>query len=118
MKKIGFFLVIVICFLVIQSLVRSIWTLWEKKDLLVTKQEELTRVKKRYEALKAQEKEVTNPQFAEKEIRDKLFLVKPDEKVVVLPRNVLAESAKQQEKKPKAASPYKQWISLFMTGKL
>src|SRR3990167_4539257 len=113
MKKLGFFLGIVICLLVIQSLVRSIWTLWEKRDLLVAKQEELVRVKKRYEALKLQEKKVEDPQFAEREIRDKLFLAKPDEKIVILPSGVLSESTSQKKKQKVAVSVYKQWIGLF-----
>lgn len=118
MKKIAFFIGILVCLLIIQGLVRSIWTLWEKKDVLVSKQEELTRAKKRYENLKAQEKRVRDPQFAEGEIRNKLFLVKPDEKIVVLPSGVVSEKMQEKKEKTVEKPSYQQWFSLFFNGLL
>lgn len=116
MKKVLFFLVCIVLLFIIHGLFRSIITLWEKKDVYVAKKLELERVKKEHIVLKEQEKTVTDSQFAEKEIRNKLFLVKPDENVVVLPSDVGKET-KAPKKKHVAARPvYEQWLSLFVKG--
>ncbi|MEN9407483.1 MAG: Septum formation initiator [Candidatus Parcubacteria bacterium] len=116
MKKVLFLLVCITLLFIIHGLFRSILTLWEKKDVYVAKQQELERVKKENTALKAQEKTVTDAQFAEKEIRNKLFMVQPDENVVVLPADV-GKEAKTPKKRHVVAIPvYEQWISLFVKG--
>jgi cell division protein FtsB len=118
MKRVAVIIVIFICLFIIQGLVRSIWTLWEKKDVLREKQEELVRAKREYASLKEKEKEVTNPQFAEAQIRDKLFLVKPNEKIVLLPSGMPSEK-KKKEAAPVIAVPiYLQWFRLFQTGRM
>lgn len=118
MKKALFLLSIIISFFVIHGLVRSIITLWEKRGVYVSKQEELVRVKKEYAVLKEQEKQVNDPQFAEKEIRNKLFLVKPDENVVILPAGIGDEAKPTTEKKKEEKPAYEQWMALFLSGRL
>lgn len=118
MKKALFLLICLVCLFVIQGLVRSIITLWEKREVYVSKQEELVRVKKEHASLKEQEKKVNDPLFAEKEIRNKLFLVKPNEKIVLLPTGILEREAKSHEKKIQEKPVYEQWLTLFLNGKL
>lgn len=113
MKKALFIIACLICLLVIQGLVRSIFTLWEKRDVYASKQEELARVKKEHESLKEQEKIVNDPQFAEKEIRNKLFLVKPNEKIVLLPTGISEKETKSYKKKQEKPI-YEQWLKLFL----
>lgn len=118
MKKVIVLFICIVCLFVIQGLVRSIWTLWEKRDVLVRKQEELNRIKKEYAALKKHEQKVNDPQFAEAEIRNKLFYVKPNEKVVLLPLGIATEKGKQKDEKKDTRPVYQQWISMLVKGTL
>lgn len=118
MKQIGILFACIVCIFVIQGLVRSIWSLWEKQDVLIAKQEELARVKKEYAELKEQEKRINNPRFVEEEIRNKLFLVKPNEKLVILPTDVLEVKTEVKTEKKVEKPAYQQWLALFMQGKL
>lgn len=117
MKKLIFFLICVVCLFIIQGLVRSIVTLWEKQDLLIVKQKELSRVKSEQGKLKEQAKAVNDPSFIEEESRNKLFLVKPNESVVILPKDALSDKKTGKLEKPKPTLPaYQQWISLLVSG--
>ncbi len=109
-------IVIVICLIsifIIHGLVRSIVTLWEKKEVFSAAQEELVRVKEENRRLKQQQKIVQNPTFLEEQARNKLFLVKTGEKIVLLPSQT---PQKEQIKKRQAVFPFMQWLQLFWTG--
>ena len=110
MKKILFVLFILFSFFVINNLVRSIYTSWRRKDLLVTASQQLEREKQENQRLKSQLTIVNSPEFIEKEARDKLFLVKPGEERVLLPGDSgLKNQSNNQEKIPN----WKQWLQLF-----
>ncbi|MBI2034358.1 MAG: septum formation initiator family protein [Candidatus Levybacteria bacterium] len=99
-------------FLIINNLVRSIYNFWHKQDLLVSAQQELQQQKKEREKLTRELTRVKDPLFIEQEARDKLFLVKPGERIVLLPKEGLEDST--QSGKPKKREPnWKQWLVLF-----
>lgn len=113
MKKILFISTIIASIFIINNLVRSIYTLWNKQDLLVKAEKNLEVKKKENEELKKQLVVVKSPDFVEKEARNKLFMVKPGESQIVIPEDLLkaSESAKQrvQDLRPN----WKKWWDLF-----
>lgn len=116
MKKVLFILVIVASVFIINNLIRSIYSLWQKQHLLVNAQKELAEEKKRNEALKKQLQVVESKEFVEKEARDKLFLAKPGESQVIIPRNA-SNSSQIEENKEKVVEEanWKQWWNVFFS---
>ena len=111
MKKIFFIAFFLISILMINNLAHSAYTTWKKKDLLATRQKELEKQKQENQALKSELSIVGSKAFVEKEARDKLFLVKPQEQKVLLPQNLPLEDKDkpQDENTPN----WQKWWKLF-----
>lgn len=111
MKKILFFAVVIVCLITINGLVRSIYDLWKKQDLLVSAQKDLESAKKENQKLRKDLSYVKSNEFVESEIRNKLFLVKPGESGVIIPSSLTA-------KKPPVPIPeppnWQKWLNLFL----
>lgn len=108
MKRLIFFAVLIASALVINNLVRSIYSLWKKHDLIVQAKKEVEEQKKQNRQLSEKLKIVESQEFVEKEARNKLFMVKPGERMVVLPPIAI------EEKKEKVELPnWKKWWQLF-----
>jgi cell division protein FtsB len=112
-KKIVFLVVVISSLFIINSLVRSIYSLWQKQHLVVSAREELAEEKRTNQKLKKDLSLVTKPEFIEEEARDKLFLAKPGEKVVVMP-SVAPEASPSVSITPVDTRPYwRQWWEMF-----
>jgi cell division protein FtsB len=111
MRKLSFVVILLIGLLVINNLVRSIYGLWQKRALIEDAKRELSIEKQKYVALSEQMKEVGSPSFLEEEARNKLFLVKPGEEVVIVPREEKKEIYTTKKVKEKAI--WEQWLSYF-----
>lgn len=111
MKKILFFTTVTASLFIIKDLVYSIYTLWHKNDLLIVAQKELLREKEEHDRLKLQLLEAKKPEFIEKEARNKLFMVKHGEKIVLMSQKKV-EKVSEKEQKPILAT-WQQWIALF-----
>lgn len=85
MKRIVFFAAIIFLAVVVVNLSFSLVTLWSKKDLLTTAKLQLEKEKKEHETLQNQLKQVNDPSFVERQARDKLFLGKPGDSLVIFP---------------------------------
>ena len=111
MKKILFIIVIVICLLIINNIVRSTYDIWKKKDLIVTAQAQLETEKRENARLKAQLKSAQNSQFIEEEARNKLLLVKPGEQIVIIPHDLVSSDSSKlkEDKRPN----WQKWWDLF-----
>lgn len=113
MKRIFFFIVLITSVFIIQSLITSIYNLWQKHDLITKAERDLARSKQENEKIKKALKEAKTTDFVEKEARDKLFLVKPGEsKVVIDPVVLQALKAKKLPGVDKRSS-LQQWWELF-----
>lgn len=114
LKKIVFFVFIVISLFIINDLTHSIYNLWQKRDLVDRARRTLSTEKKKNDELKRQLKEVAKPQFIEKEARDKLFLVKPGEGIVVIEPTVYIQASTSSEVLPMDRRPnWKKWREMF-----
>lgn len=109
MKKALYIAIIVVLLLVINSLAHSIYDLWSKKDLITQAQSKLNEEKIKNQKLKGELSYSQTKEFIEKEARNKLFLAKPDEKEVIIPKIVQKESLISQPQKPN----WQQWLELF-----
>ncbi len=113
LKKIAFFAVIFISAIIINNLVHSIYTLWQKKAVISQAQQELGKVQKRNQDLKSKLSLVNKPQFVEEQARNKLFLVKPGEGIIVIPSQYLQASSSATPAPPDIRPNWKKWWDVF-----
>lgn len=109
-KKVAYVFIVIFCLLTIQNLIRSIYNLWNKQDLVVKAKNELEREKQESRRLKVQFSYVKSEEFVESEARDKLFMVKPGESGVIVPQDLVK---KKKEKSEIELANWKKWINLF-----
>ncbi len=112
MKKIAYILVVFGLVLVINSLIHSIYNLWQKQDLVTMAQRELDKEKELNQKFKAQIQYAQTPQFIEQQAHDKLFLVRPGQQEVLFSDKPIftEENVKIQSNIPN----WKQWLDLFL----
>ncbi len=113
LKKVVFFAVIIISLFVINSFIHSIYNLWQKNDLLVRAQQDLENEKKENQELKKKLTEVKKPGFVEEEARNKLFLAKPGEGIVIIPTDVLSSTSSKTKKTVDTRPNWQKWWELF-----
>lgn len=114
MKRFVFFTIIIVSLFVMQNMARSIYSLWQKRDLLVQRENELTKQKQEHARLIDVQRRVESEEFVEKEARNKLFLQKPGESRVVVDKKLIDAVAgvKTEEKKDNRPN-WQQWWELF-----
>jgi cell division protein FtsB len=115
-KKITFFTIIVILLLTINDLIHSIYTIWQKQDLIIQTQKNLTAEKNENQELKKEITQVNQPQFLETQARDKLLLTKPGESVVIMPRDELGASTEATPKQVDMRPNWKKWWDIFFNS--
>lgn len=112
-KKIGFFIIITVSLVVINNLVHSTYTLWQKTQLVEDSRLEVERQKDKNQELKNKLNKIERANFIEEEARNKLFMVKPGEQVVVLSEKDL-KASEPNKPKPKDTRPnWRKWWDLF-----
>lgn len=110
MKKLFFFAIVIACIVTINGLLRSIYDLWKKQDVVVSAQKNLEKEKIENARLKLQLSHVNSMEFVESEARDKLFMVKPGESGVIIPDNLKAKPTPM----PTPVSPnWQKWLNLI-----
>lgn len=113
MKKVLFFIILAISIFVINNLIRSIYTLWQKYDLVTLAENELARQKQENQRLKSKLSFVESKEFIEQEARNKLFLVKPGEQEVLISEDLIKGSATSSAQAKKDDPNWKKWVRLF-----
>lgn len=108
MKKIIYISTVLFLLLVINGLSRSIYDLWTKRDVVSEARKDLEKEKAENQELKKDLSRVKTKEFIEEEARNKLFLTKPDEKVVIIP-----VASKSAEKKEAPKPNWQKWAELF-----
>ncbi len=93
------------------GIVRSVYTLSQKKGIISERQGVLHGLLAENSRLNEQLLEATSPAFIEQEARDKLGLVRPGETVVIMDRTQNVKTGNQ--KTPQDLPSWKQWWSLF-----
>lgn len=111
MKKIGFFVSVILFLFIINNFFHSIYGLWQKQDLITEAKKALTHEQQEHQALTQQLRAVNDQTYIEEEARNKLLLVKPGEEVVVLPPTPSAAPA-QAHTENKHEPAWQQWYRL------
>jgi cell division protein FtsB len=96
--------------LIINDLTRSIWNIWQKKDVVSQAQKTLNIEKQENQRLKAALSYSQTQEFIEKQARDKLFMSKEDEQKVL----ILKDSEDSSKLSEKNNDPnWRKWWNLF-----
>lgn len=111
MRKIIAIIILAFETYLIITLSRSVWELWHKRDEYRKIQARVSQLKEENNRRQSEARYVETPQFIEKEAREKLNLVKPDETLVIIPQNVLKEATAPAEVTP--IPNWQQWLRLF-----
>jgi cell division protein DivIC len=94
------------------NLSRSIIDLWDKQGEVKKTADHIEELRMKNKQLESQLSYVQTKEFAEREARDKLGLVRPGETVVVIPQNVLQAASAAAEPVPVVPN-WMQWWRLF-----
>lgn len=113
LKKIVFFSIIILSLFVINNFIHSIYNLWQKNDLIVRAKQDLEKEKKDNQTLKKKLVDVQKPEFVEEEARNKLFLAKPGEGVIVMPTDTLGTDSSKQKPPVDTRPNWVKWWDLF-----
>lgn len=113
MKRIIFLASLIASLFILNSLVRSISSLWSKQELLVKAQKELENKKRENEELKKRLSQAQSQEFIEKEARNRLFLVRPGESQVLIPEELLKASESAKERVNDSKPNWQKWWDLF-----
>lgn len=114
-KKIVFFAVVLILLLTINDLARSLYSIWQKQDLIVQAQRDLTVEKQENQNLKKQINQVNQPEFIETEARDNLLLAKSGEGIVIIPTDKLPKTTPPPNVVD-ARPNWLKWLQLFFNS--
>lgn len=110
MKKTLFIVAVIVFLIIINNLVRSIYSIWQKDKLALDAEKQLSYQKEENERLKSALSYVQTQEFIEKEARDKLFMTKPNESIVLGSQEIQNDkSPTTKQNKPN----WKKWVELF-----
>ena len=112
-KKIGYFIAIGILALTINNLAHSIYTTWQKQDLIVKAQEDLDNEKLKNQELRRELAMVNKPEFVETEARNKLLLAKPGEGIIVIPTTGVIANPLTPPTPQDTRPNYQRWWEVF-----
>lgn len=111
MKKAGYIVLLITLLLIINGLLRSIYDLWQKQDLLTDAKTQLDKEKLKNTKLKAGLSYVQTERFVDETARNKLFLAKPGEQQIIIPQGIISFEKKDQEKE--ALQNWQKWLKLL-----
>ena len=113
-KKIAFFVFVGILLFTINNLARSIYTTWQKQDLIVKTQKDLDQAKRKNQDLRKKLAAVNQPDFIESPARDNLLLAKPGEGVIMIPKSTAIASTSATLPPPDLRPNWKKWWDVFV----
>lgn len=113
-KKLGYWGVLITSLILSVGLIRNIFHLLKSQERIDEAKNSLREVEAENRRLKNQKRVFESQEFVEKEVRDKLFMAKENEAVVILPPEIkdLKDeiiNPKTQEAKPN----WKKWLEVF-----
>jgi cell division protein FtsB len=102
------------------SIIRSIYGLLGKDDLIDEARTRVEELKREQAELIELQKKVGSPEFVEREARDRLGLAKEGEVVVILPSEDvlkhLAPPLEELEEYPEQDPIWRRWVRMFFTS--
>jgi cell division protein FtsB len=114
MKRTLSLLIFLLSILLIINLSRDIYRLYRVKERIEQTGEKLEKVEQENRQLKDKKEHYRSEDFIEKEIRDKLQMAKPGEKIVILPQNIGQEEKKEKTEEEIEKQTWQKWLDLFL----
>jgi len=112
-KRLITLLIYSVSLFIIVNISRSIYSLWQKRHLLVEQEQVKQQLEKENQQLAEDLNQAQSPQFIEKQAREKLNLKRPGEIVVILPEK-LKQEKEQEQAEPETDLPnWQKWWGLF-----
>jgi cell division protein FtsB len=111
-KLIGFIILIIYIAIGI-GIIRSVYTLSQKKGIITERQQVLRELTEKNRQLQEDLQEATSPAFIEQAARDKLGLVREGETVVIMDKSHPPAGGLNDQKNPQELPSWKQWWKLF-----
>jgi len=118
-NKISAFFVLLISFILIINLGRDIWRLIKAEERLIQAEEKLEQVKQDNKELEEVKEHYQSDAFLEKQIRNKLQMAKPGEKIIILPEAITQEEISSfsgqlvDAQERREAANWEKWLGLF-----
>lgn len=112
-KKIGFWIFTIIAVIIINGMIASTLNLWQKRDLVDHSEQLLTKEHQKNIELKKKLKTVGSVQFIEEEARNKLFLVKKGEEIVVVAPTTYIKTTSSTTENKDTRPNWQQWWDMF-----
>lgn len=109
MRKIAYVIIVIGLMLMINGLLRSIYDLWHKQDLVTSAGKQFNFEKQRNQKLKVDLEYAKTQQFIESQAYNKLFLVKPGEQQVLISQNSALNKGIKNDNTPN----WQKWLNLF-----
>ena len=106
-------IIIITCIVISIGLVRSIVSLWQKKDMVEDRRNVLKYVENENEELKRKLQDATSSAYVEELARNKLGLVREGETVVLMDKRALELMQKTQDQQEEQLPNWKRWMRLF-----
>jgi len=116
-RKITSYLILILAFFLVVGLVKDIWRLMHADERIHKAEKQLTSLKKENQQLAEKLDYYQSDQFLEEQIRDKLQMAKPGEKIVILPEDlgkVASEGQKFKKENQQLLPNWKKWLELFL----
>lgn len=113
LKKIIYFLIVAIGIYLIISLAKTTSNLWQKQSEVTRAQKELESLAKENKDLKVQLEYSQTPQFLERAAREKLGLVLPGERQVIIEEGLLKATDSGKPQNQNWFSNWGKWLKLF-----
>lgn len=99
--------------ILVVNLLRSIWDLWRRRDILGERQSVLKRLEAENTRLKGELSYSESPFFVEQEARNRLGLGREGETVVLMPNVQFPISSIQKKTDEETIPNWKRWWNLF-----
>jgi cell division protein FtsB len=106
-------IIIITSIIISIGLVRSIISLWQKKDMVVDRQRVLEYAQQEHTELENKLQDATSSAYVEELARNKLGLVKEGETVVLMDKRAFELLQKSQDTVSEQLPNWKRWLKLF-----
>ena len=105
--------VLFICIAIAAGILRSAYTLSQKKGIIAERQQALRELTEKNRKLQQELKQATSPAFIEQAARDKLGLVREGETVVIMDKSNPSAGGLNDQERSQELPSWKQWWGLF-----
>jgi len=113
-RRVIYLSIIIVGLLISFGLARNLYVTYQNSQLLTSAKEKLDRLRAENLRLKEEHTAASDPNFIEREARNRLGLVRPGETVVILPASGAAFPSSLSGEAVKPTRPvWQQWLGLF-----